>query len=251
MIKFTASLWQRALPLALFACLINNTAASLANSGLMAPNASRSDAYISDISGDGLYRWTPDRFPLKVYMKPGSGLPGYRDYYPDVLRKCFDDWTQRSNGKLSWKEVSSPKNADITVGWSDQAVEAANGTEAGKTKTFAKYNTQTNWGTIDRAEMRLLTKLPEREFADSEIRKAWLHEVGHAFGIAGHSSDPNDIMYFAVSKRNPGELSNRDIATMSYLYQQQNQNQATMIGSAPRSNEQLERSQSIDPYRQY
>jgi hypothetical protein len=230
MIKNPASLWQRLLPLVLVAFSFS-PAVSNANSTILAP---KDQGYIADISGDGFYTWNKNRFPLKVYMQSGSGLPGYRSSYPEVLKQCFDDWSRVSDGKLSWKPVNNPKAADIIVTWSDQAVEAARGTEAGNTKTFARYNTETNWGKIDRAEMRLLTRLPEREFSDAEIHKAYLHEVGHAFGIAGHSNDRKDIMYFAVSKDQPGELSDRDKATINFLYQPDAQEQTTMIGLGPK-----------------
>jgi len=60
--------------------------------------------------------------------------------------------------------------------------------------------------------------LPEREFSESEVKRAYLHEVGHAFGIAGHSSEPADIMFFAVRKNQSPHLSERDVATINHLY---------------------------------
>jgi hypothetical protein len=85
--------------------------------------------------------------------------------------------------------------------------------------------------------MRLLTRLPDREFTEAEVRKAYLHEVGHAFGIAGHSSNRNDIMYFAVSGQQKGDLTDRDIATINYLYQ--HDSQAMMIGAGQKAVDQV------------
>ncbi|MBX9687983.1 MAG: matrixin family metalloprotease [Candidatus Obscuribacterales bacterium] len=181
-------------------------------------NDSGADNYISDIEADGLYSWGQNKLPLKVYFQPGNNVPAYRTKFKEILISCFDEWSQVSNGQLDWTEVTDPQAADILVSWSDQAVEASQGTEAGKTRTYAHYNQQTNHGKIDRAEMRLLTRLPEREFSESEVKKAYLHEVGHAFGIVGHSTNPNDIMYFAVSKKQGLELTQRDKATLNYLY---------------------------------
>lgn len=56
-----------------------------------------------------------------------------------------------------------------------------------------------------------------------------LHELGHAFGIRGHSKNPNDIMYYAVdtwalmskNKRAlkiPKHLTYRDVNTLYMIY---------------------------------
>ncbi|MES2461718.1 MAG: matrixin family metalloprotease, partial [Armatimonadota bacterium] len=41
------------------------------------------------------------------------------------------------------------------------------------------------------------------------------HEMGHALGMIGHSSDPNDIMYPTIG---PLEVSQKDINTVATLY---------------------------------
>lgn len=188
--------------------------------------------YMSDISSDGFYTWPKDKLPVKVYFKPGDGVPGFKSYYPDILREAFNEWSQASNGRVAWKEVTDPNQANIRVAWSDQVVEEAAGTEAGKTRTYARYNPRTNWGVIDKADMRLLTRLPEREFTDAEVTKAYLHEVGHAFGIAGHSNDRHDIMYHAVVNTQHPQLGQRDIATLDHIYDQAPQQQQ-LIGRQP------------------
>ncbi|MBX9721169.1 MAG: matrixin family metalloprotease, partial [Candidatus Obscuribacterales bacterium] len=75
----------------------------------------------------------------------------------------------------------------------------------------------------------LLTELPDRQMTDAEVRKAYLHEVGHAFGIAGHSSDPHDIMYKAVCSQQQPTLDDRDIATINHLYGQEPEQQQITI----------------------
>jgi predicted Zn-dependent protease len=173
---------------------------------------------MSDIQQDGYYTWPKEKFPVKVYMQPGDGTPGYKSYYPDMMRDCFNEWCQAAGGRLSWQEVNDPKNADIKINWSDQVVEEVAGTEAGKTRTYARYNPNTNFGIIQKADMRLLTRLPEREFSDNEVKKAYLHEVGHAFGIAGHSNNRHDIMYHAVVNTQHPAIGARDIATLDHIY---------------------------------
>lgn len=180
--------------------------------------AAQCSDYMADIQQDGYYTWPKEKFPVKVYMQPGDGTPGFKSYYPDVMRDCFNEWCQAAGGRISWQEVNDPRCADIKISWSDQVVEEVAGTEAGKTKTYARYNPNTNFGIIQKADMRLLTRLPEREFADHEIKKAYLHEVGHAFGIAGHSNNRRDIMYHAVVNTQHPAIGPRDIATLDHIY---------------------------------
>lgn len=174
--------------------------------------------YLNEVSAEGWYRWPSEKLPVKVFFQPGGDVQFFRASFPDTLRSCFDEWSAASQGKLAWREVSDPKAADIVVRWSSQVQEGPGGLEGGRTKTFSQLNTETNVGIIHRAEMVLLTRLPDRELADAEVRKAYLHEVGHAFGIAGHSSSRDDIMYFAVSEMGSTNLGVRDKATINRLY---------------------------------
>jgi predicted Zn-dependent protease len=52
------------------------------------------------------------------------------------------------------------------------------------------------------------------------IQATALHELGHAFGLWGHSPDPADVMA-AVPRAQPLlQLSPRDLATLGWLNQQ-------------------------------
>ena len=185
------------------------------------PDSSHAHArgdYYSDIAADGHYTWKPEKFPIKVYMQPATGVPGYRAVMPDTLRASFNEWQAGTNGRVSWVEVDQAAAADITVSWTDRAVDNGRGTEGGRTKTFARVNQRTNKGIIDRAEMSLLTRLPDGDLSDTEMKSAYLHEVGHAFGLSGHSQTRGDIMFYAVGPKQRPALCDRDIATINRLY---------------------------------
>lgn len=62
------------------------------------------------------------------------------------------------------------------------------------------------------SEVRILSSRPERVFL-------LLHEILHALGIVGHSSDRNNIMY-PIANPNIKELSAEDGAMLEYLYTQ-------------------------------
>jgi predicted Zn-dependent protease len=174
--------------------------------------------YLSDMKEDGYYCWPVEKLPIRVYFQSGKKVAGYKSRFRQCLQSCFDEWSTASGGKITWVEVSDPAQANISVRWTNTVTEGAEGTEAGRTKTYATLDTRTNRGTIKSAEMLLLTRLPDREFSAGEVRRAYLHEVGHAFGIAGHSHNPADIMYYAVTQHASPHLDDRDKATLVHLY---------------------------------
>lgn len=176
------------------------------------------DDYLADVVGEGMYQWPADKLPIKVYIAPGNDVPGFRPQFPDMIRKSFSTWQSATNGRVSWVEVQERAKANITVDWTNGVHERPEGTEAGKTSTMTRLNTETNVGTIYGARMQILTRLPEREFADEEVQKTCLHEAGHAFGIQGHSPHRDDIMFYAVSPTQKPRLTTRDGATMTRLY---------------------------------
>ena len=52
------------------------------------------------------------------------------------------------------------------------------------------------------------------------IQATALHELGHAFGLWGHSQDPGDGMAAAPGARPVLQLSPRDLSTLKWVYQQ-------------------------------
>jgi len=174
--------------------------------------------YLADVTQLGQIRWNLDKMPLKVFIENGSGTPGYRDYYPDYIRKAFNEWQDTSNGKISWQEVSSPNQADVVAAWTANAKPNGPGVEAGETKCTIGVNRITKEQSIIHANISVLTTLMGRSFSDTDTYKTCLHEVGHAIGMEGHSSTPSDIMYPVLNNSQTPYLKPRDINTMAALY---------------------------------
>lgn len=187
-----------------------------AEAGRLAGSASD---YLADIAQQGVFRWPESMMPLRVYIEPGHNVPGYKAHYPDVLRAAWDAWVIAAGNKVSWTEVKSQDEANVICKFNNETPEHSNGTEAGRTKTYTRFNTATNEGVIYKATVGLATRLPDRALSEEEIKKTFLHEVGHAFGLAGHSPTSTDIMHAQVSPRMMPFITKRDQATLNRLYQ--------------------------------
>ena len=58
---------------------------------------------------------------------------------------------------------------------------------------------------------------PQRTLSKDEIYAVAVHEIGHAIGILGHSSNRNDIMYPTTDIIGI-HASNRDVNTIRQFY---------------------------------
>ena len=56
--------------------------------------------------------------------------------------------------------------------------------------------------------------------AQPAIQATALHELGHAFGLWGHSDQPGDAMAVSPGAQPILQLSNRDLRTLQWLQQQ-------------------------------
>lgn len=202
--------------------------------------------YLGDVTQMGNLRWNVDKMPLKVFIEDGSGTPGYQGYYQDYMRKAFNEWQNTSNGKISWREVASPNQADIVCVWTDEAKANGPGVEAGETKSTIGVNRFTGEQNIIRAKISVLTSLMGRPFSDLDTYKTCLHEVGHAIGMEGHSNTASDIMYPVLNNAQTPYLKPRDINTIAHLYSAPSAN--AFVAEAPRFQPQFGQAEIAGDY---
>ena len=164
--------------------------------------------YIDQLLADRdstLERW-PDRVskPLRVWIDSSSTIDGDQAGFPAAVRSAFRDWSA-TGIPLRFVYVSSPRDADIRVRW---------------TERLNKKTGSTTWRT-DRigwmlaGDITLATHISDGQSLDARgMRAIALHETGHALGLS-HSGESTDVM--AALVRVDG-ISATDRNTIKLLY---------------------------------
>lgn len=170
--------------------------------------------YLLSITSQNQLRWPKERMPVKVFIADGTKLTGYKPQYLDELKQAFSDWKTEAGDRLTYVFVPLESNADITVNWSNDLHDVASIAEGGDTKFRG------NGKGMDKAMIKLLLIDPAPQKLTPELMR-WitLHEVGHAFGLLGHSRTPQDIMYATThGTESMPSLSARDGETIRKFY---------------------------------
>jgi tetratricopeptide (TPR) repeat protein len=173
------------------------------------------DNYLADAVQSGTIRFAKERMPLKIYLSPGTSVPGYKPEFDEIVRQAFVDWQATAPDYLSFSYVPSAEAADITVTWTNDPTKMVSSAEGGHAMVVPAANG------ILKSDITLLTTqaTTRAELGSNHLRHIVLHEVGHALGIFGHSPRAGDIMYGIVMPTDVvSNLSDRDKRTMLALY---------------------------------
>jgi tetratricopeptide (TPR) repeat protein len=173
--------------------------------------------YFAQVTRNGVVRWPKSRMPIKVYIASGTGVDNYSPHFDELLRQSFADWAKASEGRIQFAFVDTPEGANIECRWIADAHSLVNPAESGETR-LSKDGDGLLHGTL-----QLLTKpsLSELPMTDNRIRRITLHEIGHAIGLNGHTTDPHDAMFLSSTVEDQWkDLSKRDANTIIRLYSQ-------------------------------
>ncbi len=176
--------------------------------------------YLGQLMADNsVHQWRSTRIPLKVYIEPDSSCRGFHQEFVEIAKSAFITWYQASGKKLSFDFVESKPESDIEIEWTDGVLKVGDEkyerTKAGLTTT-TRRNDFIEHARIQIRTVRAFSKDGE---PSDRIKETALHEIGHALGINGHSTNTADIMYFGNTARQLPALTRRDKATLSRLYQ--------------------------------
>jgi hypothetical protein len=167
--------------------------------------------------------------PIPVYITPPPD-PGFAN----ACIEGFEAWENKTAGMIRFVQVPMPEQARIQVVWEHLGLTSDNGQGALGANTTVRWKMdgagllrvggiplpvptahykvppQTIEVNIDVLNMRDLETRPIL------LRNIVTHELGHALGLIGHSSDRCDIMY--ADSDEYSRLSQRDINTLMRLY---------------------------------
>ncbi len=141
---------------------------------------------------------------LNVFIEEGE--------YKSTVLSALDEFKATFSDIFTISLVDDKNLSDIEVVFETRPIANPNSLELGK--TMPQYN---NDGIIQKSHMQLYTTHPisKQEITKPEIYATFLHEMGHAIGIVGHSQEQDDLMYASSIRKT---YSERDIATIKAMY---------------------------------
>lgn len=143
---------------------------------------------------------------IKTYIEP--------NIYKPLMKQAFADWTKATNGKILFKYVENPNNAQIYVAFIKDASRNVK-----LSRAIGVTYPQVYGGYIQSAKIEIASHAPGsggKLMPKSRIYGVMIHEIGHAIGL-DHSSDRMSIMYFQKNSRNQN-ITPADLKALSKLY---------------------------------
>jgi len=181
--------------------LINKVAVEAERQKTILENGSAN--YLAELQNPG--HWV--KTPIKVWIEHSDNNSN--------LRNAFYTWQSALYPVVSFEMVNSKSKADIIVVFEDATGACSSIDAVGCTQT---WRLRDNPKIIPKAKITLsyFSKTGVR-LSDSTLYGILVHEIGHALGLSGHSSNQNDIMYPTTDNYNT-RPTRRDINTLKLLY---------------------------------
>lgn len=148
-------------------------------------------------------------FPVRVYIETPTNInPDQANIWVKTVTQSVTEWNQY----LPLQLIPTLATADIII---QRKVPPLQGKPPRARSALATYELYTKDQILRHQFTILLAPSQTGKFLLSAAR----HELGHALGIWGHSTNPTDVLYFS-QVANPPTISPRDINTLKRIYQQ-------------------------------
>jgi predicted Zn-dependent protease len=160
--------------------------------------------------------WQTKSSPVRVYIPSGNAS---QSYAPPVIMACLNAWEKATNGRLRFLPVINPQNANILITFqegtmTDTNAHVGNAEYIMPEDQYRKHRLSLVKVSLNTGDAETRRRLQGAALSKQFYRMA-LHELGHAIGIWGHSSDPGDVMFARPIAEN---LSDRDVSTVRKIY---------------------------------
>lgn len=156
------------------------------------------------------------RFPVSIYVEPLTDVhESIRLRWNQAIAIALQDWGQY----IPLEETSNPEAAAIRVRPVQPPIrQSSDGTfraQSGETR----YEFDVQRVNDDQVLMQKLSVAVKPGQATRQLEATLRHELGHAFGIWGHSRNPEDALYYS-QVASPPTVSSGDIVTLCEVYRQ-------------------------------
>jgi len=151
---------------------------------------------------DGNKKWSNPKL-IRTYIPPNHNRTV-------MMKHAFAEWTRLTNNKVIFRYVTARDTADIKVFFVPVIPNADReiGLTVFHSSTFDKL--------LD-AEVYIADKTSDgRKLGNDAVYTVMLHEIGHAIGIANHSTNPKSIMY--PEEDDIQEILQSDLKTLAEIY---------------------------------